>query len=76
VYVNQDRNYAKAVELLRKAIEINPKNEMNWDYLGVALLNQGLPDQAISAFRRALRINPAYELAKQHMQIAIQRKGR
>ncbi|MBN1569462.1 MAG: tetratricopeptide repeat protein [Acidobacteria bacterium] len=76
VYINQDRNYAKAVELLRKAIEINPGSEMNWDYLGVALLNQGLADQAVSAFRRALRINPGYELAKQHLQIANQRKVR
>jgi tetratricopeptide (TPR) repeat protein len=74
VFVNQDRDYAKAVAFLRKAIEINPKNEMNWDYLGVALLNQGLREQAIPAFRQALRINPGYALAKQHLQIALQKK--
>jgi Tfp pilus assembly protein PilF len=73
VFMNHDHDYAKAVDLLRKAIEISPKSELNWDYMGVALLNQGLHERAISAFREALRINPNFEPAKQHLQIALQK---
>jgi protein O-mannosyl-transferase len=73
VFMNQDHDYAKAVGLLRKAIEIGFKSELNWDYMGVALLNQGLHERAISAFREALRVNPNFEPAKQHLQIALQK---
>jgi tetratricopeptide (TPR) repeat protein len=57
---------------MNKALEINPKSELNRDYLGVALLNQGEYQQAIASFREALRINPDYQPAKQHLDFALQ----
>jgi tetratricopeptide (TPR) repeat protein len=40
--------------------------------MGVALVNQGHVEKAITYFRQALEINPDLESAKQHLQFALQ----
>jgi tetratricopeptide (TPR) repeat protein len=51
-----------AVEFLQKAIAVNPNLAPWHDNLGVALLGQGKPDEAIAAGRRALALQSHYSI--------------
>jgi superkiller protein 3 len=57
------KEYDKAIECFRKAIELDPKNAMAYQNIGGALLMQGKPDESIAAFRTAIQLDPASKLA-------------
>jgi tetratricopeptide (TPR) repeat protein len=70
IFMEADRDYPKAIENFKKAIQLGPLNETARDYLGVAMLNQKNYPEAIRYFEEALKINPNYEEARNHLAIA------
>ena len=56
-------NLAMAVQLLKRATEVEPKNKYAWNILGAAYLGLRQNDQAIAALNRQIEINPYDEYA-------------
>ena len=52
-----DGKYVQAVEKLKLATELLPKNAQAWNYLGLACHGAGQPSNAIIAYRKALALN-------------------
>jgi tetratricopeptide (TPR) repeat protein len=52
------RDYDKAVELSRAALETSPNNAQLWTLQGIALASKGNNKEALTAFQRALKISP------------------
>ncbi len=53
----------RAVIPLKKIIELDPKNETNFYFLGLSYFNIQKYDDAIAAFQQSLAIKPDYEYA-------------
>ncbi|MCU0244541.1 MAG: tetratricopeptide repeat protein [Acidobacteria bacterium] len=53
----------RAVPPLKRIIELDPKNETNFYYLGMAYFNHQKYDEAVAAFRDSLALKPDYEYA-------------
>ena len=54
----QARDYDKAVELTRAALQSSPDNAQLWTLQGIALISKGQSNEALTAFQRALKISP------------------
>jgi tetratricopeptide (TPR) repeat protein/transglutaminase-like putative cysteine protease len=54
----QSGNYPLAVEMLKRAVELDPKNKSAWNNLGNAYLAQRKSDEAIAALKQQIGINP------------------
>ncbi len=52
------RDYDKAVELSRAALQDSPGNAQLWTLQGIAFASKGDNKQALSAFQQALKISP------------------
>jgi tetratricopeptide (TPR) repeat protein len=52
------RDYDKAVELSRAALETSPENAQLWTLQGIAFASKGDNKDALAAFQRALKISP------------------
>ena len=50
------KNYSKSVELMKKAVEINPTYPQNFWYLGFAYINSGDDEDAIKALNASLML--------------------
>jgi tetratricopeptide (TPR) repeat protein len=61
----RDQEFAKALELLRPALQESPENAQLWTMQGVACSGQGQKKEALASFRRALKIAPDYVPALQ-----------
>jgi Tfp pilus assembly protein PilF len=64
-----------AVELISKAIRINPSSSMYCN-LGAALRNQGKLDAAVESYRKALSIKPDYAEAHNNLGNTLQEQGK
>jgi len=51
-------DHMKALDLLNRAIELNPNDAINYNNRGVALYKLGRYQQAIKDFNRAIHLNP------------------
>jgi len=56
-------NVALALQLLKRATELDPKNKYAWFFLGSAYLGLRQNDDAIAAFNKQIEINPYDEYA-------------
>ena len=56
-------DFSLAVQLLKKAVEVEPKNKYAWNNLGLAYLSMRQGDDAVAAFKKALDVNPYDEFA-------------
>jgi len=56
-------NLPLAVELLKRAVEVDPKHKYAWNNLGLAYLAMRKEDDAIGAFQKATEVNPYDEFA-------------
>ncbi|MGA7219001.1 MAG: DUF3857 domain-containing protein [Candidatus Sulfotelmatobacter sp.] len=56
-------NFPLAVQLLKRATEVEPKNKYAWDALGAAYLGMRQNEDAIAAFHKQIEINPYDEYA-------------
>src|SRR6201987_286788 len=59
----QNGNFPLAVELLKKAVEVDPKHNYAWNNLGLAYLAMRQDDDAVGAFQKAVEVNPYDEFA-------------
>jgi Flp pilus assembly protein TadD len=60
---------------LRKAFRIKPDYAQAHNSLGVALVYQGLAEEAMVHFRKALQIKPNYSLAKTNLNTTLRSEG-
>jgi tetratricopeptide (TPR) repeat protein len=58
VVYNKIKNYPKGLDVVNKAIELNPKILSAYELLGMIKLDQGKPDEAISAVKNILKNYP------------------
>jgi TolB-like protein len=58
LWANVQRDEEKTVEILRRAVEINPNLSLVTFLLGGALFNSGRSEEAIHYVNRAIRLNP------------------
>ena len=56
----QTQNYQRAVDLIGKAIEINPNNADFYSNRGIALKELKRLDEAVASYDRAIRIKPDF----------------
>jgi tetratricopeptide (TPR) repeat protein/transglutaminase-like putative cysteine protease len=56
-------NLPLAIELLKRAVEVDPKHKYAWNNLGLAYLAVRKDDDAIAAFKKATEVNPYDEYA-------------
>ena len=59
----QSGNVPLAVQLLKKAVEVDPKHKTAWNFLGDAYLAQRDSKDAISAYSKQIEVNPYDEFA-------------
>lgn len=62
-----DKEYEKAIEEFRKAIEAGPNEALGYNDLGAALNGLERWDEAIPLFEKALTIDPKLQIAKNNL---------
>jgi len=71
------KRFADAESFARRAVQLQPKNAVAWDRLGVALQARGLfNNETESAYRRAVEIDPEFSVAYAHLARVLKRQGR
>jgi tetratricopeptide (TPR) repeat protein len=61
--------------LFDHAVRVTDRNYLAYNNLGIWLLDEHRPDEAIAAYRESLAINPAYEEALNNLGHALAEKG-
>ena len=56
----QNKEYQRALELLRPALQSSPGNSELWAMQGAAYAGEGHTKEALASFRSALKISPDY----------------
>ena len=51
-------NYKLAIDLLNRAVDVDPKSKRGWDKLGLAYYDSRQDELALNAFRKQVEINP------------------
>ena len=67
---------ARAEALINRALQINPRIERAYYWLGIIYLGRGQHDLALQSFNRALTLNPAFIPAEAHAGFALVLSGR
>ena len=75
VIAHQTGKNELAVELISKAISVNPSSSMYCN-LGYALNDQGKLDAAVESYRKALAIKPDFVEVHSNLGIALQQQGK
>ena len=75
-FVAQRGDLAEAEKHLRRAVEINPKNDVFQSNLALILARQGNLAEATKHFRRALEINPDDPATLNNMGITLAQQGK
>jgi tetratricopeptide (TPR) repeat protein len=70
----QHQNLSEALDLFRKAIEIEPQFAKAYVFIGMSLLQQGEVDEAASMFQKALGINSEYVSANFNLGLTCEGK--
>lgn len=70
------KNNAKALELLQQAVDADPKNDMAYRTMGVIYGESGQTDKAIVAFESALRIDSTSPESLVNLAVAQTAKGK
>ena len=71
------KRFVDAEYFARRAVQIQPKNAVAWDRLGVALQARGLVNnETENAYRRAVELDPEFAVAYAHLARALNRLGR
>jgi Flp pilus assembly protein TadD len=69
------RQNTEAIDLLRRAVALEPRHKFAWNNLGRALAAAGKPNEAIEAYRTAIDVNPYDEYAYNNLGMALQSVG-
>ncbi len=71
------KRFADAEAFSRRAIQLQPKNAVAWDRLGVALQSRGLfNNETESAYRRAVELDPEFAVAYAHLARVLNHNGK
>jgi tetratricopeptide (TPR) repeat protein len=71
------KRFADAEMFARKAVQLDPKNAVGWDRLGVALQARGLANSETEhSYRRAIDLDPQFAAAYAHLARMLNRAGR
>ena len=71
------KRYVEGESVARKAVQIDPKQAIAWDRLGVALQSRGLiTSETEHSFRRAIDLDPQFAVAYAHLARTLNRTGR
>lgn len=71
------RRFADAESFARRSVQIDPKNAVGWDRLGVALQARGLANKETEhSYRRAIELDPQFAVAYAHLARMLNRSGR
>jgi tetratricopeptide (TPR) repeat protein len=71
------KRFADAESFARRAVQLDPKNAVAWDRLGVALQARGLfNNETENAYRRAVELDPQFPVAYAHLARCLNRLGR
>jgi tetratricopeptide (TPR) repeat protein len=62
------KRFADAESFARRSVQIDPKNAVGWDRLGVALQARGLANSETEhSYRRAIELDPQFAVAYAHL---------
>ncbi len=67
-------NLTAAIPLLKRALELDPKNKEGWNDLGLAYLRLGQLEDAGDAFRKQIELNPFDEHAYNFLGFTLQQQ--
>ncbi|MGH9968351.1 MAG: tetratricopeptide repeat protein [Pyrinomonadaceae bacterium] len=71
------KRFADAETFARRAVQLQPKNAVAWDRLGVALQSRGsFNAETEHAYRRAVELDPNFAVAYVHLGRVLKRFGR
>jgi len=71
------KRFAEAEAFARKSVQIDPKNAVGWDRLGVALQARGVGNSETEhSYRRAIELDPQFAVAYAHLARMLNRAGR
>lgn len=71
------KRFADAEGFARRAIQLQPKNAIAWDRLGVALQSRGVfNEETEHAYRRAVELDPEFAVGYAHLARALKHGGR
>ena len=71
------KRFGEAEAFARKSVQIDPKNAVGWDRLGVALQARGLANSETEhSYRRAIELDPQFAVAYAHLARMLNRAGR
>ena len=71
------KRLADAESFARKSVQIDPKNAVGWDRLGVALQARGLANSETEhSYRRAIELDPQFAVAYAHLARLLNRTGK
>lgn len=81
VLLSSQRDYARALDLLRRASAVSPRNPGPWNNIGALFHAQEKHDEAIAAFRQALSFDAHHPgakvgLAQQYLAISAPEQAR
>jgi tetratricopeptide (TPR) repeat protein len=76
VVPNLSERYEEAERFARRSIEIDPKNALAFDQLGVAMELRGLiSSETENAYRNSIRLDPAFAPPYAHLGRLLRRRG-
>lgn len=71
------KRFAESETFARRAVQLEPKNAVAWDRLGVALQARGLfNSETEHSYRRAIEIDPQFAVAYAHLARVLNRTSR
>ena len=71
------KRFADAENFARRAVQIDPKNAVAWDRLGVALQTRGIVNSETEhSYRRAIELDPQFAVAYAHLARVLNKTGR
>jgi tetratricopeptide (TPR) repeat protein len=71
------KRFADAEAFARKAVQIDPKNAVGWDRLGVALQSRGITNSETEhSYRRAIEMDPQFAVAYAHLARVLTKTGK
>ncbi len=71
------KRFADAEAFARKAVQIDPKNAVGWDRLGVALQSRGIfNSETEHSYRRAIEMDPQFAVAYAHLARTLNKLGK
>jgi len=71
------KRFADAEMFARKAVQLDPKNAVGWDRLGVALQTRGIfNSETEHSYRRAIELDPTFAVAYAHLARTLNKMGK